>query len=134
MQLQATTAKAYGRTAMSDAMDPRHADPQRYERENARPGRPSPMHPAYEERLRIIIGHGVITPPSTVDVSAIKQVIQEIAYRVSHGKLAPCPSCHRDGVPTGIEGFTDAAGSRDTRDCETCHGWTVVTATGGEPR
>lgn len=88
----------------------------------------TPMTRAAEDYLLSIISRGVVTPASTVDVSAIKQVIQQIAWRVARGLLDPCPSCQTDdGVPTGIECYTDADGIRDTRDCVTCHGWTVVT-------
>lgn len=139
---------------MSDAMDPRHMDPERYAREEleeslqararairlevesaryAKP-RPVPIPHATEDMLRTIISRGVVTPPSTVDVSAIKQAVQAIAYRVANGTLEPCPSCQEQGVPIGTERYYDAAGDRDTRDCETCHGWTVVTATCGEMR
>lgn len=138
---------------MSDAMDPRHADPEGYRRkleesirararamemeiepERAVP-RAAPISQTTEETLRTIVARGVVTPPSTVDVSAIKQAIQVLASRVANGKLEPCPSCQTvDGVPTGIKRYYDAAGDRDTRDCETCHGWTVVTAPGGGTR
>lgn len=139
---------------MSDAMDPRHADPEGYRRkleesirararamemeiepERAVP-RAAPISQTTEETLRTIVARGVVTPPSTVDVSAIKQAIQVLASRVANGKLEPCPSCQTvDGVPTGTKRYHyDATVGYYTRDCETCHGWTVVTATGGGPR
>lgn len=133
---------------MSDAMDPRHIDPEGYRRKleksiRARARamemeigqeRTVPISQTTEDTLRTIVARGVVTPRSTVDVSAIKQAIQEIAQRVANGKLEPCPACQKDGVPLGTERYYDAAGDRDTRDCETCHGWTVVTAPGGETR
>ena len=138
---------------MSDAMDPRHADPEGYRRKleesiRARASAmemeieqkrdkpcPFPIPHAIEDDLRTIIAHGVVTPPSAVDVSAIKQAIQALAYRVANGKLEPCPSCQEHGVPTGTKRYHyDAADGHYTRDCETCHGWTVVTAPGGGPR
>lgn len=139
---------------MSDAMDQRHADPKDYfgrkrleesirararamemeiEQKRAEP-RPAPVSLATEDALRTIISRGVVTPPSTVDVSAIKHAIQFLASCVANGKLEPCPACQKNGVPLGTEHYYDAAGDRDTRDCETCHGWTVVTAPGGETR
>ena len=118
---------------MSDGWDLRHLDLKCDEREHAK-RRPSPMHPATEDRLGIIVSRGIVMAPAFVKAIAIKQAIQEIAQRVSRGELEPCPSCQEHGVPIGTERHYDAAGDRDTRDCETCHGWTVVTAPDGGTR
>lgn len=55
-------------------------------------------------------------------VPAAKLVVQDLHRRALEGKIVPCDACGQ----TGLERFTDAAGSRDTRDCRNCDGWGMV--------
>lgn len=60
-------------------------------------------------------------PDTTLDEIG-KAYVQMMHRRAKAGTIVPCEACGQ----TGIERFTDAAGSRDWQNCSVCEGWGVV--------